>query len=95
MLNNGYTYKQIARKLGIKVTTVEQYKRDYNRLIDNSSIIELGFMNNVTDLDMMLNYQEELATIIANNIISKYCNQETKEIITQTGEKFNILINYK
>ena len=31
MLNNGYTYKQIAKKLGIKVTTVEQYKRDYNR----------------------------------------------------------------
>ena len=31
MLNNGYTYKQIAKKLGIKETTVEQYKRDYNR----------------------------------------------------------------
>lgn len=31
MLNNGYTYKQIAKQLGIKVTTVEQYKRDYNR----------------------------------------------------------------
>ena len=31
MLNNGYTYKQIAKKLGIKVTTAEQYKRDYNR----------------------------------------------------------------
>ena len=31
MLNNGYTYKQIAKHLGIKVTTVEQYKRDYNR----------------------------------------------------------------
>ena len=52
-------------------------------------------MNNETDLDMMLNNQEELATIIADNIISKYCNQETKEITTQTGEKINILINYK
>lgn len=31
MLNDGYTYKQIAKQLGIKVTTVEQYKRDYNR----------------------------------------------------------------
>ena len=31
MLNNGYTYKQIAKQLGIKETTVEQYKRDYNR----------------------------------------------------------------
>ena len=31
MLHNGYTYKQIAKQLGIKVTTVEQYKRDYNR----------------------------------------------------------------
>ena len=31
MLNNGYTYKQIAKQLGIKATTVEQYKRDYNR----------------------------------------------------------------
>ena len=31
MLNNGYTYKQIAKQLGIKGTTVEQYKRDYNR----------------------------------------------------------------
>ena len=31
MLNNGYTYKKIAKQLGIKETTVEQYKRDYNR----------------------------------------------------------------
>ena len=31
ILNNGYTYKQITKKLWIKVTTVEQYKRDYNR----------------------------------------------------------------
>ena len=31
MLNNGYTYKQIAKRLGVKVTTVEQYKRDYNK----------------------------------------------------------------
>ena len=31
MLNNGYTYKQIAKQLGIKETTAEQYKRDYNR----------------------------------------------------------------
>ena len=31
MLNNGYTYKQIAKQLGIKVRTAEQYKRDYNR----------------------------------------------------------------
>ena len=31
MLNNGYNYKQIAKQLGIKETTVEQYKRDYNR----------------------------------------------------------------
>ena len=52
-------------------------------------------MNNETDLNMMLNHQEELATIIADNIISKYCNQETKELTTHTGEKFNLLIYYK
>ena len=86
--------KDISQKFNIpyRGTKTTPY---YNRLIDNSSIIELGFMNSKTDLDMMLNNQEELATIIADNIISKYCNQETKEITTQTGEKFNILINYK
>ena len=31
MLNKGYTYKQITKKLETKATTHEQYKRDYNR----------------------------------------------------------------
>ena len=67
----------------------------YNRLIPNSSLIELGFVNNDIDRDILVNKQDEVAQIIANNILKQYKPKpETKTIDTNNGS-FNILINYK
>ena len=67
----------------------------YNRLIQNSTLIELGFINNDIDRDILINRQDEVAQIIANNILKQYKPKaETKTIDTDNGS-FNILINYK
>ena len=97
--NNQYTLsKNIVEELsstyglpnrGIQAT---QY---YNQYIPNSSLIELGFINNDIDRDILINRQDEVAQIIANNILKQYKPKaETKTIDTNNGS-FNILINYK
>ena len=57
----------------------------YNRNIANSSLLEIGFINNPYDLDIMLNKQDRIAEIIANNIISDYNSKHPSDgkIITQ------------
>lgn len=97
--NNQYTLsKNIVEELsstyglpnrGIQATPY------YNRSIPNSSLIELGFVNNDIDRDILINKQDEVAQIIANNILKQYKPKaETKTIDTNNGS-FNILINYK
>ena len=97
--NNQYTLsKEIVEDLsetfglpnrGIQATPY------YNRLIQNSSLIELGFINNDIDRDILINKQDEVATIIANNILKQYKPKlENKTIDTNCGS-FNILVNYK
>ena len=97
--NNQYTLsKNIVEELsstyglpnrGVQPT---QY---YNRLIQNSTLIELGFINNDVDREILVNKQDEVAQIIANNILKQYKPKaETKTIDTNNGS-FNILINYK
>ena len=67
----------------------------YNQYINNSSLIELGFINNDIDRDILINKQDEVAQIIANNILKQYKPKlENKTIDTNCGS-FNILINYK
>lgn len=67
----------------------------YNQYIPNSSLIELGFINNDVDREILVNKQDEVAQIIANNILKQYKPKaETKTIDTNNGS-FNILINYK
>ena len=57
----------------------------YNRNIANSSLLEIGFINNPYDLDIMLNKQDRIAEIIANNIISDYNSKHPSgdKIVTQ------------
>lgn len=71
----------------------------YNRLIQNSTLIELGFINNDVDRDILVNKQDEVAQIIANNILKQFkpnveTKIESKTIDTNSGS-FNILVNYK
>lgn len=44
----------------------------YNRKIANSTLLEIGFINNEFDRNIMLNNQDKIADIIANNIIEDY-----------------------
>lgn len=56
----------------------------YNRNISNSSLLEIGFINNDFDRDIMLNSQDKIADIIANNIIEDYnVKHPDNKIITQ------------
>ena len=56
----------------------------YNRNIANSSLLEIGFINNDFDRNIMLNKQDEIADIIVRNIISDYnAKHSDGKIITQ------------
>ena len=65
----------------------------YNINIPNSTLIELGFINNNVDRNILLNNQDEIAEIIANNIMKQYPKSETKTIETNNGS-FTIKVNY-
>ena len=65
----------------------------YNANIPNSTLIELGFINNNFDRNILLNNQDEIAEIIANNIMKQYPKSETKTIETNNGS-FTIKVNY-
>ena len=65
----------------------------YNINIPNSTLIELGFINNNFDRNILLNNQDEIAEIIANNIMKQYPKSETKTIETNSGS-FTIKVNY-
>ena len=56
----------------------------YNRNIVNSSLLEIGFINNDFDRNIMLNEQDKIAQIIADNIIKDYnVKHEDSKIVTQ------------
>lgn len=53
----------------------------YNRNIESpSTLIELGFINNDFDRDILVNYQDKIAEIVSNNILNEYNNIKTKTI---------------
>ena len=56
----------------------------YNRNIQNSTLLEIGFINNDFDRNIMLNEQDKIAQIIADNIIKDYnAKHSDGKIITQ------------
>ena len=72
----------------------------YNRNIQNSSLLEIGFLNNPYDLDIMLNKQDEIADIITNNIINDYnAKHSDSKVVTQElkmydGNKIPVKVTY-
>ena len=72
----------------------------YNRNIQNSSLLEIGFINNSYDRDIMLNKQDEIADIIANNIINDYNAKHsdskvvTQELLMYDGNKIPVKVTY-
>ena len=56
----------------------------YNRNIQNSTLLEIGFINNDFDRNIMLNEQDKVAQIIADNIIRDYnAKHSYGKVITQ------------
>ena len=56
----------------------------YNRNIQNSSLLEIGFINNDFDRNIMLTEQDKIADIIANNIIRDYnAKHSDSKVVTQ------------
>ena len=95
--NNQYTLslniiKDLSEKFNLPNRGVFATKY-YNVNIPNSTLIELGFINNDVDRNILLNNQDEIAEIIANNIMKQYPKSETKTIETNNGS-FTIKVNY-
>ena len=56
----------------------------YNRNIQNSTLLEIGFINNDFDRNIMLNEQDKIAQIIADNIIKDYnAKHSDSKVVTQ------------
>lgn len=56
----------------------------YNRNIQNSSLLEIGFINNDFDRNIMLTEQDKIAQIITDNIIRDYNEKHSdSKVITQ------------
>ena len=56
----------------------------YNRNIANSSLLEIGFINNDFDRNIMLTEQDKIAQIIADNIIKDYnAKHSDSKVVTQ------------
>ena len=56
----------------------------YNRNIQNSTLLEIGFINNDFDRNIMLTEQDKIAQIIADNIIRDYnAKHSDSKVITQ------------
>ena len=56
----------------------------YNRNIQNSTLLEIGFINNDFDRNIMLTEQDKIAQIIADNIIKDYnAKHSDSKVITQ------------
>ena len=72
----------------------------YNRNIANSSLLEIGFINNDFDRNIMLTEQDKMAEIIANNIISDYNAKHsdskvvTQELLMYDGNKIPVKVTY-
>ena len=95
--NNQYTLSSnIVRDLSEKFNLPNRgvfATKYYNVNIPNSTLIELGFINNNFDRNILLNNQDEIAEIIANNIMKQYPKSEVKTIETNSGS-FTIKVNY-
>ena len=95
----------LSEEFGLTKRNSPQATPFYNRKISNSTLLEIGFINNDFDRSIMLDYQDKIADIIANNIESDYnlkmqetneslANQETKTMKMYDGSEVPVKITY-
>lgn len=88
--------KDISKQFDIpyRKTVASPY---YNASINgSSSLLEIAFMNNEKDLDILINHQEEVADIIVKNIQEYYPLENKEEIkVINTGlGSFEVKVSY-
>ena len=95
----------LSKEFGLTKRNSPQATPFYNRKISNSTLLEIGFINNDFDRSIMLDYQDKIADIIANNIESDYnlkmqetneslANQEVKTRKMYDGSEVPVKITY-
>ena len=95
----------LSNEFGLTKRNSPQATPFYNKNIANSTLLEIGFINNDFDRSIMLDYQDKIANIIANNIESDYnlkmqetnesiANQEVKTMKMYDGSEVPVKITY-
>ena len=95
----------LSNEFGLTKRNSPQATPFYNKKIANSTLLEIGFINNDFDRSIMLDYQDKIANIIANNIESDYnlkmqetnesiANQEVKTMKMYDGSEVPVKITY-
>lgn len=95
----------LSNEFGLTKRNSPQATPFYNKKIANSTLLEIGFINNDFDRSIMLDYQDKIANIIANNIESDYnlkmqetnesiANQEVKIMKMYDGSEVPVKITY-
>ena len=95
----------LSNEFGLTKRNSPQATPFYNKKIANSTLLEIGFLNNDFDRSIMLDYQDKIADIIANNIESDYnlkmqetneglANQEIKTMKMYDGSEVPVKITY-
>lgn len=95
----------LSNEFGLTKRNSPQATPFYNRKIANSTLLEIGFINNDFDRSIMLDYQDKIADIVAKNIESDYnlkmqetngglANQEIKTMKMYDGSEVPVKITY-
>ena len=86
--------KAISSQIGLEYRRVEE-STYYNRKIQDSSLIELGFINNEYDLQKLLNEKDKYVDIIVNAIEQEYNNVTQDKVKVNMGDGTYVYSSYK
>lgn len=85
--------KAISDQMGLKYRRVEE-STYYNRKIQDSSLVELGFINNEYDLQKLLNEKDKYVDIIVNAIEQEYNNVTQDKVKVNMGDGTYVYSSY-
>ena len=86
--------KAISSQMGLKYRRVEE-STYYNRKIQDSSLVELGFINNEYDLQKLLNEKDKYVDIIVNAIEQEYNNVTQDKVKVNMGDGTYVYSSYE
>ena len=85
--------KAISDQMGLEYRKIKE-STYYNRKIQDSSLIELGFINNEYDLQKLLNEKDKYVDIIVNTIEQEYNNVTQDKVKVNMGDGTYIYSSY-